>query len=199
VTAAVSARLPAQAANISRERTVGGGVLIALGAGGLVLLARPAVNSVVSERSLVVLFMYATLLTISLTPALPHGSAAPLRGWTVSLAGIAAVLLASWAGGPAVPLVISAWAIPLNLAAAVAEEAYFRRLAYGALNRWGAAIAIIGSALAFALMHVPLYGPAAFWVDLGAGLFLGWQRWASGGWTASTVSHAAANLLAVLR
>jgi hypothetical protein len=38
-----------------------------------------------------------------------------------------------------------------------------------------------------------------FWVDLGAGLLFGWQRWASGGWAAPAITHGAANLMAVLR
>ena len=40
---------------------------------------------------------------------------------------------------------------------------------------------------------------AAFPVDLGAGLVFGWQRWATGSWVAPAGTHAAANLVAVLR
>jgi hypothetical protein len=39
---------------------------------------------------------------------------------------------------------------------------------------------------------------AAFWVDLGAGLLLSWQRWASGTWAVPAATHVAANLLVVL-
>ena len=46
-----------------------------------------------------------------------------------------------------------------------------------------AAVVVVGSALLFAAVHVPLYGVAALPVDLGAGLLLSWQRWASGTWT----------------
>jgi len=38
-----------------------------------------------------------------------------------------------------------------------------------------------------------------FPVDLGAGLLLSWQRWAGGSWGVPAATHAAANLLAVLR
>jgi len=55
------------------------------------------------------------------------------------------------------------------------------------------------AALLFAALHVPIYGPAVFWVDLGAGLLLSWQRWASGGWGAPATTHVVANLVAVLR
>jgi membrane protease YdiL (CAAX protease family) len=60
-------------------------------------------------------------------------------------------------------------------------------------------VAIVGSAVAFALLHVPLYGVAVLPVDLGAGLLLSWQRWACGTWTVPAATHAAANLLAVIR
>jgi membrane protease YdiL (CAAX protease family) len=97
-----------------------------------------------------------------------------------------------------VPIPFGTWAIPLSLLAAVAEEALFRRAAYGALEPAGAVVAIGVTSLLFALIHVPLYGVAAFPVDLGAGLLFGWQRWACGTWTTSAGTHAAANLLAVI-
>jgi membrane protease YdiL (CAAX protease family) len=92
----------------------------------------------------------------------------------------------------------SRWAIPLTVIAAVAEEVLFRRVAYGWLLRWGAPVAVIGSALAFAVLHVPLYGIAVLPVDLGAGLLLSWQRWATGTWTVPAATHAAANVIATV-
>ncbi|HEV2438906.1 MAG TPA: CPBP family intramembrane glutamic endopeptidase [bacterium] len=88
------------------------------------------------------------------------------------------------------PLLVAATAV-----AGIAEELLFRRLLYGALAVWGAALAVGGSAVIFAAVHVPAYGVAAFPIDLAAGLVFGWQRWASGTWTASAVTHAAANVL----
>ena len=114
--------------------------------------------------------------------------------------GLAAIALALTTGGRPVPAPLVAWALPLTLLAAIAEEAMFRRVAYGALERHGAVVAIGVTALAFALVHVPLYGVAAFPVDLGAGLLLSWQRWASGSWTVPAATHAAANvMMTVLR
>ena len=93
----------------------------------------------------------------------------------------------------------AAWALPLSVLAAVAEEALFRRVAYGWLARWGVPVAIVGSARRCSpLVHVPLYGMAVLPVDLGAGLLLGWQRWATGTWTVPAVTHAAANVLATV-
>lgn len=88
------------------------------------------------------------------------------------------------------------FAVGASVVAAVAEEIFFRRLVYGWLASWGTAVAIAGSALAFALVHVPLYGVAVIPIDTAAGLLLGWQRWMTGGWTASGITHVAANLIA---
>jgi hypothetical protein len=93
---------------------------------------------------------------------------------------------------------VTAVSVLLNSEAAVAEEAFFRRFAYGWLERIGTLVAWGGSALAFALMHVPFYGTGSFWVNLGAGFMLSWQRWASGGWAAPAATHVVANQLAVI-
>jgi len=133
--------------------------------------------------------------------------------WPVVLAvGLAGVVAVALAAGPAFALRADATAVGLDAVAAVAEEALFRGVLYGllyglldrgaraALSRWRlpAALAVAGSAVLFALVHVPLYGAAAVPVDLGAGLLLAWQRWASGRWTVPAATHAVANLLAVI-
>lgn len=89
-------------------------------------------------------------------------------------------------------------AVAASLVAAVAEEALFRRLAYGLLLPAGVGIAVAGCAVLFAMVHVPLYGWAVFPIDLAAGLVLGWQRWATGGWAVPAITHAAANVAAFL-
>jgi membrane protease YdiL (CAAX protease family) len=90
------------------------------------------------------------------------------------------------------------WVALGSVVAAVAEEAVFRRLVYGWALRWGVPLAIVVSAILFAAIHVPVYGAGVFWIDLGAGLVLSWQRWASGGWAVPAVTHSAANLLQFL-
>lgn len=82
--------------------------------------------------------------------------------------------------------------------AAVAEELFFRRLVYGWLTRWGPLLAVAGSAVLFAAVHVPVYGPGVLPIDLAAGLVFGWQRWASGTWTVPAATHVLANLLALV-
>jgi len=94
---------------------------------------------------------------------------------------------------PVVPLTVGA-----TVAAALAEELFFRRLVYGWLAPTGDALAIAGSAALFAVVHIPAYGMRAVPVDLAAGVLFGWQRWATGGWIAPALTHAAANVLQLL-
>ncbi len=89
-------------------------------------------------------------------------------------------------------------AILSSVVAAIAEEIFFRRLVYGWLERWGTALAVVGSAALFALIHVPVYGPGVLPLDFAAGLIFAWQRRATGGWTAPAATHVFANLLASL-
>jgi membrane protease YdiL (CAAX protease family) len=123
------------------------------------------------------------------------GGRARLHPPVVLAIGLVAIALAVAAGGRPVPTSYAAWALPLTVLAALAEEALFRRAAYGALEPHGAAVAVGVTALLFALIHVPLYGVAVFPVDLGAGLMLSWQRWASGTWALPAATHSAANVL----
>lgn len=114
------------------------------------------------------------------------------------LAGLAVMLLARLVGGGRAPLPFTAYVVATNTLAAVAEEAFFRRLAYGVLSRWGTGVAVGGSALAFAVVHVTTYGVRVLPLDLAAGLLLSWQRAASGTWRVPALTHVLANLLAVI-
>jgi membrane protease YdiL (CAAX protease family) len=107
------------------------------------------------------------------------------------------VIAAGMAGGPAPDRRVGMVAGGITVVAAVAEEALFRRVLYDRLLRFGVVAAVGGTAVVFALMHLPAYGVAAMPVDLGAALLLSWQRYASGRWTVPAVTHAVANLLAV--
>ena len=151
------------------------------------------------HQSAVVVEIYLGLALVSLAVPLGARERPRLTTARVIAIGVLAFTAASFLVRPQFPLPRGVEVLALNTLAAFSEEAFFRRLVYGVLERWGASLAIAGSALLFALIHVPLYGTAAVWVDLGAGLVLSWQRWASGTWTASGATHAAANLLAVLR
>jgi membrane protease YdiL (CAAX protease family) len=119
--------------------------------------------------------------------------------WLCLAAGLGAVVVARSIVAPGPPLVVTEVSAALSVLAAVAEEALFRGGVFRLLQPRGAAFAAVASALLFALVHVPSYGWPAFPVDLGAGLLFSWQRLATGRWSVPAATHAAANLLAVMR
>lgn len=175
---------------------VGALALLGLGCAALVLRTRLLVLSN-PGRLLAITALFGAILVASLLVPVAPGRRR-LHPALVVVVGMTAVAGAAAAAGRPVPFPFGPWALPLALLAAVAEEALFRRAAYGALEPAGAVVAVGVTSLIFALIHIPLFGVSAFPVDLGAGLLFGWQRWASGTWTASAGTHAAANLLAVI-
>jgi membrane protease YdiL (CAAX protease family) len=186
-------------ASIGLERADPWPILVAATGVGLLLL-RPI--PVLSADAGPVLMSYAALAIAALTT--PLGARADLREEAlhpalVLLLGVAVVAASPLFSGPSVSAPFGPWSIPFVVAAAVAEEALFRRLLYGRLLAYGTAVAITVSAVAFALVHLPAYGTSALPLDLGAGALLSWQRWASGTWTVPAATHAAANVLVVLR
>jgi len=184
------------AAPSARPRVqVGLALPVLAGIGMLLLRLRILDTSGATRIALLVAVLAAILVASLLVPVAPGVDR--VRPWIVTAVGLAGVAVAALVARPiASPL--GTWALPLAVFAAVAEEALFRRAAYGWLERFGPAAAVLGSALLFAAVHLPLYGVAALPVDLGAGLLFSWQRWASGTWTVPAGTHAAANVLAVL-
>lgn len=93
-----------------------------------------------------------------------------------------------------------AGALPLWLGVvslvAVAEEVLLRGALMGALLRGGARpeLAVLVAAVAFAALHVPLYGWAAAPLDLAAGVWLGGLRLATGGAAAPALAHTVADV-----
>lgn len=141
---------------------------------------------------------YLLLTAISVAVPVPRPAPALVKPVLVLGFGVGAFVLSRLVAGTRFPFPIAQDALALNTLAALAEEAFFRRFLFGQLAPYGPATAIFASALLFAVIHVPAYGVAAFWVDLGAGLLLSWQRWASGRWIVPAATHMVANLLAVL-
>ena len=171
------------------------GMLVAAGCLALVLR-----TWVVGSSAALPIFVAILAALAAVSIATPVGADVQRLPTPVVVAlGITAVLAAALVVGPGMPLPSGALVLALGVAAAVSEELFFRRLVYGRLEAVHPIVAVAGSALLFALVHVPLYGLPVFWVDLGAGLLFSWQRWASGGWGASAATHAAANVLAVIR
>jgi membrane protease YdiL (CAAX protease family) len=97
--------------------------------------------------------------------------------------------------GPPLPATMTLATIAAATIAAVAEEALFRRFVYGWFEPRGAALAVAGAAFFFAAIHIPVYGSGVVFIDFGAGLIFGYQRWATGGWAAPAATHVIVNLL----
>lgn len=175
-------------------------------AGAAALLARPWLASAVDHPTTALVLLFVALGAVGawwpVPGATPPGAAARVAPWATT-AAVAAVGLAAFgagrllAGGRAAAPALATYLV-LNGLAAVAEEAFFRRLLYGLLAPYGPGVAIVGSAAAFAAVHLTVWGAWALPLDLAAGLLLSWQRWASGRWSVPAVTHVAANVLAVL-
>jgi hypothetical protein len=143
--------------------------------------------------------LFAALLVLGAAWPLLSEPRAPASAAGFALAaGIAAFALARLLGGGRPPVGARAGYVAAVTFAALAEEIFFRRFVYAVLRPGGAAVAVGGSAVLFALAHVTVYGWWVLPLDLAAGIVLGWQRWASGTWTVPAVTHVAANLLVVL-
>lgn len=169
---------------------------VAVLAGCLLLLARPALAAAAPRPDAA---LAAVLVAVGAAGVVGARTDRPVGTWVWPLAvGAGAMLLARLAGGGRAALPFTPYVVATNTLAAVAEEAFFRGLAYRVLLRWGAGVAVVGSAAAFALVHVTTYGAAVLPVDLAAGLLLSWQRYASGGWRVPALTHVLANLLAVI-
>jgi membrane protease YdiL (CAAX protease family) len=184
----------------SSEASSGVGSTIAVTAACFVLLLFRSELGISTGATVAALAgMYGVILLASVGTLVPSAAEHRMSPLLVAAVGMSAVLAASAAAGPPLSTPRTSWAVPLALGAAVSEEAFFRRFLYGTLLRYGAVLAIVGSAMAFAAVHIPMYGGAAFWVDLGAGLLLSWQRWASGRWAVPALTHAFANLVVLFR
>ncbi len=178
---------------------------VAVAAGGcLLLVVRPPLLWMVGDPVTVLLALFAVLFVVGVSWPAAEGEKTATRQqmcWMVGV-GVATFALGRMLGGGDAPFHAPAAAllrlIVLNSVAAVAEEAFFRRLVYGALAPGGVALAVLGSAALFALVHVTVYGWWVLPLDLAAGLVLSWQRWASGSWKVPAVTHVLANILVVI-
>jgi membrane protease YdiL (CAAX protease family) len=136
---------------------------------------------------------------------------AVVAGWRPGRPGIAS-LVAGVVGGlilvalpriadPLMPAVIGmrpepfgGWVLVTGVVVA-GEEALLRGSLFGTLERSaGPVVAVAVTSLAFALMHVPLYGWQVVPLDLGVGVWLAGLRLATGGVAAPALAHGIADL-----
>lgn len=176
-------------------------VLVAAAGCGL-LTARPLLLDAVGAGPAAVLgTLFVALLGVSVLWPVHAGARAGLAApaGPVLALGVGAFAIGRLlSSGTPPPIEATAFVIGLNTLAAVAEEAFFRRLVYGALLAGGPALAVVGSAVLFAAVHVTVYGAWVLPLDLAAGLLFGWQRHVTGSWAVPAATHSVANLLVVL-
>jgi len=84
------------------------------------------------------------------------------------------------------------WALAVVVVAGV-EEVFLRGTLFDALPQ--PRVAVVVSALAFALLHVPMYGWGAVPLDLAVGVVLGGLRLEAGTAAAPVVTHVGADLV----
>jgi len=79
-------------------------------------------------------------------------------------------------------------------AVAVSEEAFLRGALWRAIGDcWGDGAALAVTAVAFAVLHVPFYGPWVLPLDLAVGFLLGGLRLITGGVAAPATAHVLAD------
>ena len=135
-------------------------------------------------------------------PGLPRaGSVGRSVAMGLAAAGaLIAIAAVARARGPWIPLdpaaALLSWA-QVTILVATAEELVLRGALFDAAEEAvGTAGAVAVAAVAFALLHVPLYGWAVVPLDLGVGVLLGGLRILTGGVTAPAIAHAVADLAA---
>jgi membrane protease YdiL (CAAX protease family) len=144
-----------------------GGLVFAAVLGILAVLGRAGVS--VSPRALLAGVVGIAVLVVPVLVVHGIGDALPVGSY------------AGWAAATAV--------------VATAEEAFLRGALFDAVARArGVDAAVVVGAIAFAALHVPLYGWRAAPLDLAVGLVLGALRVLTGTWTAPAIAHAGADL-----
>jgi membrane protease YdiL (CAAX protease family) len=170
----------------------------ALAGGCFLLVLRHHVAEEAASPTVALVAVFVAIGVIGAAWPMGTERAGPVPGAAVLAFGLGAFALGRLIGGGHPPVPFGASALALNSLAAVAEEAFFRRFAYGVLAGWGRTGAIVGSALLFAVVHLTIYGAWVLPLDLAAGLVLGWQRWASGRWSVPAITHVVANVLVMV-
>lgn len=185
-----------------RSGLAGAPALVLAAAGVAALLARPWLAAAAADPTVALVVLFVLLGAVGAwwpLPAAPAGRAGgAASALVVTAVGIGAFAAGRLlAGGKAAAPALASYLV-LNALAAVAEEAFFRRLLFGLLAPLGPVVAVAGSAGAFAVVHLTVWGAWALPLDLAAGLVLSWQRAATGRWSVPAVTHVAANVLAVV-
>ena len=160
------------------------------------LLLRPVLVAHLTHPALLLGALFCALGLVGI--AWPLESARGSKIVPALAVGVGAFALGRVVGGGHPPTYAVGVALLGNTLAAVAEEAFFRRFLYGVLEPYGAGVAVVGCTVAFAVVHVPVYGLWVLPIDLAAGAILSWQRWATESWAVPALTHVIANVLVVM-
>jgi membrane protease YdiL (CAAX protease family) len=135
------------------------------------------------------------VLAVMCRAGVTTSSRALITGAVGAVALVLPVLVTHGVGGHLTSTGYPMWAAA-TVAVATAEEAFLRGALYDAVARVsGVDVAVVVGAVAFAALHVPLYGWHVVPIDLAVGLVLGALRVSTGTWTAPAVAHAGADLV----
>ena len=165
---------------------------------GVAVVLRVLVGGVGVAQSATAGLVFAVVL---LAFAAAAGTRIPVSPRAVALGLAGAVLLCvpvllTWSGPLHDTRGFARWAAVVTVVA-VAEEVFLRGTLYDAVRRvLGDNAAIALGAVAFALLHVPLYGWGVVPLDLAVGVVLGELRRESGTAAAPAVAHVGADMAA---
>jgi membrane protease YdiL (CAAX protease family) len=180
----------------TRDAVVGIGGLVGL---GLAVAVRVGVAGPAGAQSVVAGAVFGLVV---LALAAVCGAQPPVFRATPVLVGVAgaAVLCAVplvhklTTGTPVVGAPDPRWVVVVGLVAA-AEELLLRGALFAVAQRWrGDVVAVGTTAVAFALLHVPVYGWHVAVLDLAVGVWLGVLRVVAGTVTAPILAHVLADL-----
>ena len=175
------------------------GLLVAL---GVIVGARWAatVDGIGDALAIGLVFGLAlTALAVLAGQSVAMPRSAPLVIGTAGGAALVGLAVLAHVGAPGPSLAPAAAFLPwasITIIVATAEELVLRGVLFAAIRRRaGVATAIAVTSVAFAMMHVPLYGWHVVPLDLGVGIWLGGLRLLGRGVAAPAVAHVLADLV----
>lgn len=197
--------IPGRQRSTTRELRLAGLLLAGLAAA---VVLRTAVGGAGVARSPVAGLLFAgVLVVLAIAVRVPQRTrvsaqsqrSSPLRTIAIGLGGAVVLCLPAVVARADVGTLAArpgdaflGWAAVVAVVATV-EEWFLRGLLHRLLEPVGAVVAVGVPALAFAALHLPLYGASAVPLDLAVGVWLGALRVVAGRWSAAAVAHIAAD------
>lgn len=185
---------------MSRALPASSAGLLLAGLAAAVALRVAVGGGAVAQSTPAGLVFIAALLCLVLAAGWRPGPIAPLSVGIGLIGGAGLVAAPIWMhlhapAAPGLPLGdLPLWAMMVTIIA-VSEEVVLRGALFTAVETaFGTLYAVAVSTIAFALIHVPLYGWGALPLDLTVGVWLGGLRVLTGGVAAPAIAHTLADL-----